>query len=74
MQQHPEFMLDMVQQRQARVRAEVIRGRSRVKEGGPSLVRRQLGSVLIVLGQWLVGASSPAQTLPGQLALTTAHR
>lgn len=74
MLQQPLFMLDLAQQRQDRVRADIAALRARATVHDPSVVRRQFGRALIVLGQRLAGASSPVQPLPAQLALTTVQR
>ena len=74
MMQHPDFMLDMVQQRQIRVRAEIAMLRPRGPRHDPGAVRRQLGTMLIALGQRLVGSAASSRTLPASLRATAAQR
>lgn len=70
MQQHPELMLDLNRQRQAQVRTEVAKMHPRSSTHEPGLVRRRLGTMLIALGQRLVGSTGTGGGLPAPLMVT----
>jgi hypothetical protein len=67
---HPDVLLELSCQRQARVRAEIAMMRSREVGHQPGIVRRQLGAALIVLGQRLTGSASAGRALATPLPLS----
>ncbi len=67
---HPDILLELSCQRQARVRAEVAMMQSRSVGHNPGVVRRQLGAALIALGQRLTGSASAGRALPGPISLS----
>ena len=73
MQQHPELMLDLNRQRQAQVRTEVAKMQPRASGHDPGMVRQRLGTMLIALGQRLVGSAATDRALPAGLRVTAAQ-
>ncbi len=67
---HPDVLLEVNRQRQARVRAEIAMMRSCAVGHQPGVVRRQLGAALIALGQRLTGSASAGRVLPAPIPLS----